>query len=187
MKIKYGDNTRTGMDAAHTSAAASPHVDRAVPDANTAAPKAATGSASHNPSFGSLGREVASSAFDIVWLVTTAAWLLRFRNSASLATDSSSFMNWFMAATQAAMLTKQVMVLAKNVDHMFMRFKRKDRARENYGFTDRIAGECSTISPTGVSGEYGNPAKRAGRGVGFGSMGRDSGQDSRKLLRGWRK
>ena len=27
--------------------------------------------------------------------------------------------------------------------------------RHNYRFTDRIAGECSTLSPAGMSGEYG--------------------------------
>ena len=56
----------------------------------------------------------------------------------------------------------------------------------NYWFTDRIAGEDSTLSPEGLLGDAGNPAKGAGEGVGFGSMRRDIGQDSRKPRRVWK-
>ena len=53
----------------------------------------------------------------------------------------------------------------------------------SYWFTDRVAGECSALSPAGLSEDFGNPAKGAGGGVGFGFMERDVGKDGRRGLR----
>ena len=46
-----------------------------------------------------------------------------------------------------------------------------------------MAVECSPLSPAGVSGEYEDPAKVAGGGVGFGFMWGDVGEDGRRSRR----
>ena len=53
----------------------------------------------------------------------------------------------------------------------------------DWWFPNGIAGERSTLSPAGLSGDSGNPAKGAGGGVGFGYLGRDFGEDGRRSRR----